>query len=106
MKEKITVQFGGEKTLDSAFEHFIQSRIVLNSAPETITFYRNIFRYFLEFFGDGRLCEEVDEDVIFDYLLYIKQNKPDMTVDVIPFPAVPGAPVAPVAPVSPCLATL
>lgn len=79
MKEKIVLQYGGDKSLESAFEHFIQSRVVLNSSEETIRFYKDIFKYFIEFFGQNRMCTEVDEGVIFDYLLDIKENKPKLS---------------------------
>lgn len=79
MKEKIMMQFGDDLTLEKAFEEFIQMKTVMNSSPETIKYYNGIFRYFTEFFGENRLCTEVNERVVIDYLMYIKTHKPDVS---------------------------
>lgn len=79
MKNKITLNFGGDKPLSEAFEQFIQTKMVMNSSEETISFYKNCFKYFLEFFGTDRLCSEINQNSIFDYLLYIKENKPELS---------------------------
>lgn len=79
MKEKIVMQFGEDLTLEKAFEEFIQMKTVMNSSPETIKYYNGIFRYFTEFFGENRLCVDVNERVIIDYLMYIKIHKPNVS---------------------------
>lgn len=79
MKEKIVMQFGEDLTLEKAFEEFIQMKTVMNSSPETIKYYNGIFRYFTEFFGENRLCVDVNERVIIDYLMYIKTHKPNVS---------------------------
>lgn len=79
MKEKIVMQFGDDLTLEKAFEEFIQMKTVMNSSPETIKYYNGIFRYFTEFFGENRLCAEVNERVVLDYLMYIKTHKPNVS---------------------------
>lgn len=73
------MQFGDDLTLEKAFEEFIQMKTVMNSSPETIKYYNGIFRYFTEFFGENRLCAEVNERVVLDYLMYIKTHKPNVS---------------------------
>lgn len=79
MRDKIVMQFGEDLTLEKAFEEFIQMKTVMNSSPETIKYYNGIFRYFTEFFGENRLCTDVNERVIIDYLMYIKTHKPNVS---------------------------
>lgn len=79
MRDKIVMQLGKDLTLEKAFEEFIQIKTVMNSSPDTIKYYNCIFRYFTEFFGENRLCVDVNERVIIDYLMYIKTHKPNVT---------------------------
>jgi len=57
-------------SLETAFEQFIQAKTVMNISEESIKHYQFCFKYFKEFFGDGRNCEEVTEQTIFDYLAH------------------------------------
>ncbi|MDR2753693.1 MAG: tyrosine-type recombinase/integrase [Oscillospiraceae bacterium] len=70
-------------TLEDAFEQFIQSKTVMNVAGETIKHYRNVFRYFLEFYGAGRLCADVQERTITEYLVHIRQTKPGLATKTV-----------------------
>ena len=83
MRQKLTVQPKGGMTLEDAFEQFIQSKTVMNVAEETIKHYRNVFRYFIEFYGEGRPCEDVTEKTITDYLMHIRHTKPDLATKTV-----------------------
>ena len=82
-RQKLTVQPKGGMTLDGAFEQFIQSKTVMNVAEETIKHYRNVFRYFIEFYGEGQSCADVTEKTIMDYLMHIRQTKPDLATKTV-----------------------
>ncbi|MDR3313016.1 MAG: tyrosine-type recombinase/integrase [Oscillospiraceae bacterium] len=77
-RRKLTIQPKGGITLEEGFEQFCQSKAVMNAADDTIKHYRNVFRYFLEFYGAGRLCSEVRDQTIIEYLAHIRQTKPDL----------------------------
>ena len=68
-----------EKTLEEAFEQFVQSKRVMNISEETIKHYFYAFRYFKEFFGEGRRCEEVTKNTVFEYLAHLRENKPNVS---------------------------
>lgn len=78
MQEKITLCLDDQVTLEQAFEEFIQMKTVMNSSKETLKFYQYCFRYFVEFFGEMRKCSEVTEKTIYDYLMHIRNTKPDI----------------------------
>ena len=73
----------GGLTLDDAFEQFIQSKTVMNVAEETIKHYRNVFRYFIEFYGTEQSCADVTEKTIIDYLVHIRETKPGLAIKTV-----------------------
>jgi integrase/recombinase XerD len=77
-KKAVVIQPSTEKTLDEAFSHFIQARRALNASEETIKYYRREFKCFLEFFGEGRQCAEVNSGTLLEYLDYLREEKPDL----------------------------
>ena len=77
MGERIRLQPKGGMSLKTAFEQFIQAKTVMNVSEETIKHYEFCYKYFEEFFGEGRSCEEVTEQTIFDYLSHIRKTKPN-----------------------------
>jgi integrase/recombinase XerD len=85
-REKITVQGKGKaggKPLTEAFEQFIQTKTVMNVSEDTVIHYRNVFRYFTQFFGEGRRCNEVSEQTIIEYLVYMRKEKPDLATKTV-----------------------
>jgi len=74
-KKAVVIQPQNEKTLEEAFEQFIQAKTVMNLSKSTIGNYRNIFGYFKDFFGEGRRCAEVSQNTIFEYLAWLKEEK-------------------------------
>ncbi|MCL2445471.1 MAG: tyrosine-type recombinase/integrase [Oscillospiraceae bacterium] len=78
-KKIVTITPRGEKTLEEAFEQFVQSKRVMNISEETIKHYLYAFRYFEVFFGESRRCEEVSKNTVFEYLAFIKENKPNVS---------------------------
>jgi integrase/recombinase XerD len=78
MGERLSLQSKGGRPLDDAFEQFIQAKTVMNVSGETIKHYQVCYKYFSEFFGEGRNCNEVTEQTIFDYLGHIRKTKPNI----------------------------
>ena len=76
MGQRLTLQPKGAMPLETAFEQFIQTKTVMNISEESIKHYQFCFKYFKEFFGENRNCEEVTEQTIFDYLAHIRKTKP------------------------------
>jgi len=76
--KRVTLQPKGGKTLAEAFEDFIRAKRVMNISEETVKHYSVGYRYFVEFFGEGRYCTEVSKESILDYLAYIREEKPDI----------------------------
>jgi len=77
-KKAVTIQPISEKTLDEAFTQFVQAKRALNTSEETIKHYHYAYKYFKQFFGEGRLCAEVNSEAIYDYLAYLREEKPDI----------------------------
>ena len=78
MGERLTLKPKGGMPLKTAFEQFIQSKTVMNVSEETVKHYRVCYKYFIDFFGEGRNCEEVIEQSIFEYLAHIRKTKPNI----------------------------
>ena len=76
--KRVTIQPKGGRTLAEAFENMMQAKRVMNVSVETIKHYYYGYKYFVEFFGEGRYCAEVEKDSIFDYLAYIRETKPNI----------------------------
>ena len=77
-KKTVVIQPSTEKTLEEAFDQFVQAKRALNSSEETVKDYRHVFKYFLEFYGEGRKCVEVNSGTIIEYLEYLREEKPDI----------------------------
>jgi integrase/recombinase XerD len=76
--KRVTLQPKAGRTLAEAFADFTQAKRVMNVSEETIKHYNCGYRYFVDFFGEGRYCAEVSKDTILDYLAYIREEKPDI----------------------------
>jgi len=56
--KRVTLQPKGGRTLAEAFEDFIQAKRVMNISEETVKHYAHGYKFFVEFFGEGRYCTE------------------------------------------------
>ena len=78
MKNRITVKTSQDKIVKEAFDDFITIKKALNKSSATIRDYQNSYKCFIEFFSENRLCNEIEEKTVFDYLIYLKKNKPHL----------------------------
>jgi len=58
MGKQFTLQSKGGKPLSEGFDQFIQAKTVMNVSEETVKHYQVCYKYFMEFFGEGRNCDE------------------------------------------------
>ncbi|SCG82096.1 phage integrase family protein [Proteiniborus sp. DW1] len=72
MVKKIGFNNKTNKDIDSAFKDFIRYCRVKNLSDATLTYYENTYKTFREFYK-GKL-EEIKDNVIDDYILYLRQN--------------------------------
>ena len=76
MGERLTLQSKGGRPLEEAFDQFVQAKTVMNMSVETIKHYQICYKFFIDFFGEDRRCNEISEQTIFDYLAHIRKTKP------------------------------
>lgn len=79
IKRKIFFNENTEITLREAYEKFIQQKKVLNVSPDTIDYYNDCWRYFTDFIDQDTLCNQIDEDSIMDYLVHLRETKPNIS---------------------------
>ena len=60
------------------FEKFILFKQVRNLSEESIVYYRNCYSFFAEFFGKERSITEFTKEIYFDYILHIRQSRPNL----------------------------
>jgi len=75
MRKKILVQLDGDKKLKEGYERFYRTKEVMNSSKETLKFYEQCFSRFSAFFGEERNCNEIDNDTVTDYLIYLREQE-------------------------------
>jgi len=72
---KMTMQTeNGSKNVCEGFEEFIKYCRVKNLSSKTISYYKECFRKFTEFFSEEKMLDEITEETIRDYILHLKAN--------------------------------
>jgi len=67
--KKLSLQSNGEKIVfKEIFEEFIRFKTLQNLSPETLHYYDDCYRYFLDFFGEEAVCSGISEDTFYSYL--------------------------------------
>ena len=79
MKMLSLQQSSSETTLKDLFDEFIRFKTLQNLSPETIKYYDDCYRYFVEFFGEVAVCSEISEDTFYDYMGHIHDTKPNLS---------------------------
>jgi len=70
MKMITLKQNSDEVTVKEIFEEFIRYKALQNASPETIKYYKDCYRYFADFLGESAMCDEVSEEVFYNYIEY------------------------------------
>lgn len=74
MRKRISMRQIDALTVDEAFDIFIQKAEVRNLSERTIKTYKNHFMIFCKSVDRAKLMEEMDIDVVDDFVLYLKEN--------------------------------
>jgi len=81
---RIQMQANKEKTLKIAFDEFLRLKKVKRVSNETLRYYNECFRYFLEYLEDDVPSVEINQNTILGYLEYLQEKKAgvsDITVN-------------------------
>lgn len=68
-----------EITFEELFDDFIRFKKVRNLSPSTINYYEDCYKFFCEFFNKKECCMTITEDTFYQYIEYLKENKPDLS---------------------------
>lgn len=79
MRRQITITSPTEKTTKEGLEDFTEYQKARNNSLKSINYYKNCYEYFIEYFGEGNLCNEINERVIIKYINYLKEKKPPLS---------------------------
>lgn len=74
MRKRISMRQIDALTVDEAFDIFIQKAEVRNLSERTIKTYKNHFMIFCKSVDRDKIMEQVDIDVVDDFVLYLKEN--------------------------------
>lgn len=82
MREKIIVTSPKDENLETGFKHYIEVLDAMNRSPQTIIYYENCFKYFVEFLENENLektCSEITKNTIMQYINYLHKSKPNLS---------------------------
>ena len=80
MRKRINLQNQVTKmTFDSAFEQMQRIKKSQNLADETITYYENVRKSFIDFWPGDNLCEEITKETVEDYIHFLKSKTPPIS---------------------------
>ena len=70
-------------TVQEGFEKFIRLKKLKKLSPATIKDYESAYRYFGEFFDVTRLCTDITQETVYDYLEHLQttRNANDVTIN-------------------------
>lgn len=70
------------KTLNEAFKDFYKHCRVKNLSERTLDYYEECFEVFIKFYGQSNLLEEITENTVNDYILYLKNNTKSNSISI------------------------
>lgn len=72
------------KTIESAFIEFINYKEYQNTSHQTIKYYKNSFKYFIQFYSDKNRCKKINNKIIMNYVSYMRKNLNvnDVTINI------------------------
>lgn len=71
---RIITDFIFGKTISSAFDEFIECKKYQNVSLETVEYYEGNFLYFTRFCPQSTRCRKIDENIIMNYVSYMRSN--------------------------------
>ena len=76
MRKRITINENEDIILNVAFEKFISLKKAMNLSKDTIEYYEGCYKYFTNFTTTEINCNEINEDTVLNYILYLRDNNP------------------------------
>lgn len=70
------------KTIENAFEEFQQFNKIKDLSEHTISNYERTYKIFTEFYSEQNLCNNLDVQVINEFIGYIKENRKISNISV------------------------
>ena len=83
MKKKIVINTVQTLTLKEVFEIFIKHKQAMNTSSATIKSYTACYRKFTRFYDENKISSAICEDDIINYILYIREDNPDIAEESI-----------------------
>lgn len=74
MKKKFTIVSPEDITIEEGFSYFIRYCKAKNLSAKTIRGYEDNYHYFILFYPKHNKCSDITEEVIFEYINYLKKN--------------------------------
>ena len=72
---KLTMQKDvAETSLQKAFNEFLFVKKHENVTEDTIRNYKNIIKFFIEFYGGNAPCSKITSDTITEYIAYLRKK--------------------------------
>ncbi len=76
-------------TLEELFKLFVRRCRLKNLAQVTIDGYTNAYKYFTEWYGESLMCEDITQDLINSYILFLTEKYKPQTVNSYQFKIFP-----------------
>lgn len=83
MRRQITITSPAEKTTREGLDDFIAYQKALNNSPKSIGYYINCYEYFIKYFGEGNLCNQINERVIIEYINFLYEKDPPLSGETV-----------------------
>ncbi|MCL2513768.1 MAG: tyrosine-type recombinase/integrase [Oscillospiraceae bacterium] len=75
MKNKIMLSVGENLTITKGYEQLRMMKQAEGLKPDTIRYYDDCFKYFKEYAGEQTLCEDLNQDMIINYIFFLRSEK-------------------------------
>lgn len=68
-----------DATITEMYERFISRKNAINLSKESLKYYENCFKYFVNYFGRNGITCTITKDVYFDYMRHLRETRPDIS---------------------------
>lgn len=75
MKKRISMTVNKDVSIKSSFQKFIKTKTILGKSKDTIGFYEDCYRYFIEFVDETQSCDIITKNTIIDYIEYLQKTR-------------------------------
>ena len=68
--EKIVMRGTNTLTVQEGFDKYIRMKELKKLSPETISHYKDGFRYFSDFFDPARPCSDITRETVYESVIF------------------------------------